>query len=99
MNVVCGSQNDSSFSVTDSTSPAMPSNKVVPAPFGGGCTVDCDGTFAAIGNTLGGDVAIYDISTPSSPVVKGMTSTVLAGVSALSIDGAHSGLPVVMFLL
>jgi len=87
--VVTGSQNDSSFAVTDFTNPATPTTKVVPAPFSGGCTVDCDGTLAAIGNFLGGEVVIYDISNPASPVMKGSVNTSLAGISALSIDGTH----------
>lgn len=87
--VVAGSNNDSSFAVIDFTNPATPTNVVVPAPFSGGCMVDCSGTLAAVGDFNGGEVAIYDISTPAAPVLKGSKSTVLGGIGAISIDGTN----------
>ncbi len=85
--VVAGSQNDASFAVVDFTNPATPTVAIVAAPFQGGCMVDCSGTLAAVGNFNGGQVAIYDISIPSTPVLKGSVSTVLGGIGAISIDG------------
>jgi hypothetical protein len=85
--VVAGSQNDFSFAVTDFTNPAMPTTKIVLAPFLGACTVDCSGTLAAVGNLHGGEVVIYDIANPAAPAMKGSVNTMLGGISALSIDG------------
>jgi hypothetical protein len=87
--VVAGSQNDNSFAVIDFSVPASPVQVLVTPPFQGGCMVDCSGTQAAVGNVLGGDVAIYDISNPASPTVQGHISTVLAGIGAISFDGAY----------
>jgi hypothetical protein len=87
--VVAGSNNDNSFAVIDFTVPASPVNVLAPAPFLGGCMVDCSGTLVAVGNYTGGEVAIFDISNPASPTQKSTVSTVLGGIGAISFDGSH----------
>ena len=54
----------------------------------GGCVVDCSGNVAAVANAVSGQVAVYDISSPSAPVKKEEVSTSLSAISALSIDGS-----------
>jgi hypothetical protein len=85
--VVAGSQNDFNFSVTDFTNPAVPTTVTANPGFGGGCTVDCDGTLAAVGDYIGSQVVLYDISNPAAPVKKGTANTMFSGVSALSVNG------------
>jgi hypothetical protein len=87
--VVAGSNNDNSFAVIDFSIPASPVNVLATPSFQGGCMVDCSGTLAAVGNYNGGEVAIYDISNPASPTLKGSVTTTLAGIGAISFDGMH----------
>ncbi|HTA44031.1 MAG TPA: choice-of-anchor D domain-containing protein [Bryobacteraceae bacterium] len=87
--VVAGSNNDHRFAVIDFTNPASPVNTLTPAPFLGGCMVDCSGTLAAVANFNGSEVVIYDISSPAAPVQKGLANTMLGGIGAISFDGSH----------
>jgi hypothetical protein len=87
--VVAGSNNDNRFAVIDFSVPTSPADVLVPAPFSGGCMVDCSGVLAAVGNYNGGQVAIFDISNPAAPVLKGTANTILNGIGAISSDGSH----------
>lgn len=87
--IVAGSNNDNRFVVIDFSVPASPVNTLVTAPFSGGCVVDCSGTLAAAGNYNGGQVAIFDISDPAAPALKGAVGTGLGGIGAISFDGPH----------
>src|SRR6185437_7563687 len=42
---------------------------------------------AVAANFNGGQVAVYDISNPASPVFKGSVATTLGGIGAISADG------------
>lgn len=86
---VAGSQNDFNFSVIDFTNPAAPNVVTANPGLNGGCTVDCDGTLAAVGDYLGGQVVLYDISNPAAPVKKGNVNTMFSGISALSVSGTN----------
>jgi hypothetical protein len=66
-----------------------PVSVLVTPPFLGGCTVDCDSTFACAGNSLGGDIAIYDISNPASPTLNGSIISTLGGIGAVSVAGSR----------
>jgi hypothetical protein len=87
--VVAGSNNDNWFSVIDFSVPSSPSTVAVHPQFQGGCMVDTDATLAVAGNFNGGQVAVYDIASPASPVLRGMLSTQLAGIGAISLDGSR----------
>ncbi len=98
--VVSGSNNDPNFVVIDTLDP--PRSFVVTSPFSGGCLVDCSvanlgGTsiLAAVGNYMGGKVAIYDILNPAKPELIGTFDSELGpefghtGIGALSLDGTN----------
>jgi hypothetical protein len=85
--VVAGSNNEFDFAVVDFTNPASPTKVLVTPPFQGGCMVDISGSLAAVGNFNGGEVEVFDVSNPASPVHKGGVSTVLGGIGSISIDG------------
>lgn len=85
--IVAGSSNNFAFAIIDVTSPGSPKLATVNPGFGGGCSVDADGSRAAVGNLNGGQVALYDLTNPASPVKLGSVSTPLGGVGAISIDG------------
>jgi hypothetical protein len=87
--VVAGSNNSFKFAVIDFTNPNSPTVATPTPPFQGGCVVDCFSTFAAVANFNGGEVAIYDISNPATPALKGSIPTVLGGIGAISMDGTR----------
>jgi hypothetical protein len=87
--VVVGSNNARQFAVIDFSGAASPVNVLETAPFSGGCMVDCAGTLAAVGNYNGDQVAIFDISNPATPTLKGTANTGLSGIGAISFDGSN----------
>ena len=87
--VVAGSENDTSFVVINFTIPGNPSVVPINPGFGAGCRVAIDGFNAAVGNVLGGNVRLVNVSNPHAPVLQGMVSTVLAGIGAIAIHGQH----------
>jgi hypothetical protein len=86
---IAGSQSDNRFAVIDFTNSGNPSSVQIKPPFSGGCAVDCSGTFACVGNTEGGQIAVYDISNPATPVLKGSVTSTLSGITAISVDGSY----------
>lgn len=87
--VVAGSNNDNSFAVIAVSSPASPAKALVTPPFQGGCMVDASGQLAVAANYNGGQVAVYDVSNPASPVFQGSVTTTLGGIGAVSADGTR----------
>jgi len=61
------------------------------AGFQNGNVVDCYGTLAAVGENSGYSVALFDISTPASPVQKGSVKTgfQIGSISILRLLRAH----------
>ena len=70
----------------DVTDPTKPAAAIVSPKFGGGCAVDADGKLAAVGNSNGGQVQLYDLST-SPATLLGTAVTTLGGIGAISLDG------------
>jgi len=87
--VVAGSENSFDFAVIDFSTPSNPTVKSVNPAFGGGCRVAIDGSNAAVGNVLGGNVSLYDVSNPASPTLKGTFNSQLSGIGAIAIRGAR----------
>jgi hypothetical protein len=85
--VVAGSDNSFSFAVIDFTNPANPIVTPVNPGFGGGCRVTLDGPRCFVGNALGGDVRLVDVTNPSAPVQRGTVPTGLSGIGALAVQG------------
>src|SRR5271154_2559557 len=106
--VVTGSNNDPRFAVTNFTPKTPTTVFVTPGfPIDGpplafnGCVVACSrlytdgdqtGSIAVVGQYSGGDVAIYDVSTPAAPVKLSTFDTTLgapshSGIGAISLYG------------
>lgn len=86
--LLSSSANDFFFSVLDFTSPPPPP-AVKPNPgFGGGMVLTCTGSMVAVGNKLGGQVVLFDVSSPASPQQIGQPiQTGLSGISAIKLNG------------
>src|SRR5947208_88758 len=87
--VVAGSTNNFTFAVIDFTIPTSPTVVQVNPGFGGGSTVDMDGSSAVAGNINGGQVRLVDVSNPAAPVLQGIFNTTLLGIGAIAIRGAQ----------
>jgi hypothetical protein len=87
--IVAGSENDTSFAVIDFTNPNAPTVVKVNPGFGAGCRVNIDGSSAAVGSVLTGDVRLVDVTNPAAPVLQGNINTMLAGIGAINIRGTR----------
>jgi hypothetical protein len=87
--VVAGSENDTHVAVIDFTVPAAPSVAHIDPGFGSGTRVAIDGTSAAAGAVLTGNVRLIDVSNPAVPVAQGTFNTMLQGIGAIAVRGAH----------
>src|SRR5581483_5091722 len=84
---LAASPNNPKFSVIDFSNPGNP--LAVSPSFQGACQVKQDGANAYIGNLLGGQVQLFDISNPTAPVAHGTAPTVLAGIGAITVRGTR----------
>jgi hypothetical protein len=83
---VAGSPTSSNFSVIDFDNP---NNPITRTPnFRGACQVKQDGTFAYVGNLLGGEIQQFDIASPATPVANGTANTRLGGIGVIAIRGS-----------
>lgn len=87
--VVAGSENDTRVAVIDFTNPATPSVAHIDPGFASGTRVAIDGTSAAAGAVLTGNVRLIDVSNPAVPVAQGTINTMLGGIGAIAMRGAH----------
>ena len=85
---VAGSDNSFSFAVIDFSNPASPVVTSVNPGFGGSCRVTLDGPRCFVGNGLGGEVRLVDVTNPAAPVQRGTVSTALSGIGALAVQGS-----------
>src|SRR5579862_8845406 len=90
--VAVASPGSSKFAVVNFSN--TPPSIVMTPGFSSGNVVDCYGTLAAVGEYGGNSVAIFDISTPASPVQIGtVTGTTESGfgwqIGSISTDGAY----------
>jgi von Willebrand factor type A domain/Abnormal spindle-like microcephaly-assoc'd, ASPM-SPD-2-Hydin len=85
---VAGSDNSFSFAVIDFTNPASPIITSVNPGFGGNCRVTLDGPRCFVGNGLGGEVRLVDVTNPAAPVQRGIVNTALSGIGALAVQGS-----------
>ena len=87
---IAASQPDTRSTVIDFTNSASPSSVQIISPFLGGCAVDYSGSLACVGNPKGARLpAVFDISNPATPAVKGSITSTLSGITAISGDGSY----------
>ena len=84
---VAASDNDFRFAVIDFTNRAGPTVKRVDPNWGGSCRVALNGSRCFVGNGLGGQVGLWDVTVPASPVYRATCPTALSGIGALAIQG------------
>jgi hypothetical protein len=87
--VVAGSENDTSFAVIDFTTPGSPAVVRVNPGFAAGCRVAINGTSAAVGSVLSGEVRLVDVTTPAAPIQQGSINTMLSGIGAIAVRGTR----------
>lgn len=86
--LLSSSANDFFFAVVDFTSPPPPPAVTANPGFGGGMVLTCSGSTAAVGNKLGGQVVLFDVSNPAAPAQIGQPiATGLSGISAIKLNG------------
>jgi hypothetical protein len=78
------------FVVIDFSEAATPSVRTLSPQFASGASVvDCSGSKLAVGDALGGLVALYDITNPSVPVKLGSLNTGFGSIGAIKFDGTR----------
>ncbi|HEV2577248.1 MAG TPA: hypothetical protein VGU25_08555 [Acidobacteriaceae bacterium] len=85
--VVAASTKSPDFAVIDFTK--SPPKTVMVGASAAGNMVDCYGKLAAVGDWGSGNVTLFDISNPESPLINGSVNTGLSSITAISIDSAH----------
>ena len=79
--------NNANFVVLDFTTPPPPPPVNVTPPYTGGSALSCSGSMVAVGNRVGGQIALFDISDPANPKQVGQTiSSGFGGVSAIKLN-------------
>jgi len=77
-------------SFIDFSDPANPTVQTLSPGFASGSSVvDCSGSHAAVGDALGGLVALYDISNPSAPAKLATLNTQFANIGAIKFSGTN----------
>src|SRR5690349_1437853 len=92
--VVAGSENGAGTNPTtvvviDASNPAAATPKNLPPNLGAtGAHVAVDGGRLAVGATLTGTVAMFDVTVPGTPVARGsVTTTLSGGIGAVAVRG------------